>query len=108
MMQPLDLQMLFSQLDNIGKQISHEKEGTLLKKSMNDLKSDQINTIKDQSVQEAAHEGIEGMQDNKEHSGGGENKSNQKKQTNIETKSDKKKFDIFKDPDIGNYVDLSG
>ncbi|GMO46068.1 MAG: hypothetical protein Ta2G_01090 [Termitinemataceae bacterium] len=107
MMQPLDLQLLFSQLDNIGKQVSQEKEGRELKKTLDNLKSDQVSALKKDAVNEASQDGLEKLGGQKE---GGENKNTDKgylqKNKTAEVKVEALK--VFKDPDIGNLVDLSG
>ncbi|GMO41392.1 MAG: hypothetical protein Ta2B_21210 [Termitinemataceae bacterium] len=109
-LQPLDLQLLFSQLDTISKEVSSQKEGAALKKSIDNLRTDQLHEIKDKAVQETKDEGLEKLSDEKQKDLTRKNpKQSQGKTVALKNKTaDTKSLHTVKDPDIGNYIDFSG
>ncbi|MDR2842397.1 MAG: hypothetical protein LBV52_04270 [Spirochaetaceae bacterium] len=109
-LQPIDLQLLFSQLDTISKEVSERQDGLVLKKAINGLKIEKQNELKDHAVHQAQDndEGIEkaGDRHNKKFDQKAKNNSGKKQGAN--QKSEKSNMGFYKDPDLGNYVDLSG
>jgi hypothetical protein len=110
---PLDLQTLFSQIENIGKEVSVQKEGAVLHTLMQNDVQQKINAQKQKSVLEAddSGEGPDKLKDKKQ---GGEKDSNNKKNTGKKNKNDDEnqcataKTRSVHDPNLGQYVDISG
>ncbi|GMO26944.1 MAG: hypothetical protein Ta2F_02540 [Termitinemataceae bacterium] len=108
MLQPMDLQLLFSQLDTISKDVAAQKEGAALKRSVNDLISDQQSLIKEKSVQETKDENLIGIKDKDNDTSSGNKEKNKHPKKDEYAIADKGKKGVIKDPDLGNYVDLKG
>ncbi|MDR2468285.1 MAG: hypothetical protein LBD22_04915 [Spirochaetaceae bacterium] len=103
-MTPLDLQMLFSQIDKYAKDLHAQKEGAQLHKTMEMAVQRQTDTEKAKSVHEA-DTGGKGL--NKLNSGGsgGTGENSGKKKEPGENEEHKEKV---RDPNLGRYIDLSG
>jgi hypothetical protein len=111
-MQPMDLQMLFSQLDTISKDVAAQKDGLVLKQAINGLQIEKANEIKNKSVHEAQEneEGLEKLKDKKNRNSPNANDQHDKEKQAASGAAEaaKKHQGLFKDPDLGNYVDISG
>jgi hypothetical protein len=111
-MQPMDLQMLFSQLETISKDVAAQKDGLVLKQAINGLQIEKANEIKNKAVHEAQEneEGLEKLKDKKNRNSpnASDQHDKEKKAADSDAKTVKKQPNIFKDPDLGNYVDISG
>ena len=114
-LQPIDLQLLFSQLDNIGKDVSTQKDGALLRETIAGHRMELRNEIKTKSVNETqdTKEGLEKIDDrlkykqNKNNESGGHSKKGQKEETPENENATKFQMRL-RDPSLGNYVDISG
>jgi len=105
---PLDLQTLFAQIDKIGKDIAAQKDGASLHETI-------MNSIAQQKAQEKTHTVIE-TEDSGEGPGklrsqqswqkkGGEGREDNEGEGG--RKSGRGKSPVS-DPNLGNYVDISG
>ncbi|GHU39995.1 hypothetical protein FACS1894190_06310 [Spirochaetia bacterium] len=105
---PIDLQMLFSQLDRVGKEVSAQKDGAVVRDTIAGYNQERLNEIKNQTVQEAndTKDGMQGLKDqNKQNH---ENDDTKKREDGENDEPQKKTKYTFKDPQIGNFVDISG
>jgi hypothetical protein len=108
---PIDLQMLFSQIDKIGKDVSVQKEGAALHAAIQIGHRQKINEEKIKSVRGA------------DDSGDGPDKLKDKKNNNEQEtlfrggrndtkklKNDESAFKLpeARDPNLGNYIDIRG
>jgi hypothetical protein len=107
-MQPIDLQILFSQLDNVAKDAAAQKDGLLLRGAMNAAVLEKKAEEKSHSVNEM-HDGSEEL----ESLGSYKDQDSQKRQGRKHSQNqdggigDRGK-QAFRDPSLGNYVDLTG
>ncbi len=102
--QPIDLQTLFSHMNQVGKEQAELKDGIvqsqntqgseILKKAEHE---DHSVSEKKQTEEEALNVKEEGKK-KKKYKEGKKNKKNKKKEGK----------DFFKDPDLGHHVDISG
>ncbi|MDR2795969.1 MAG: hypothetical protein LBB47_04575 [Spirochaetaceae bacterium] len=106
-MQPLDLQILFSQLDSVAKDAAAQKDGLTLRGAINASVFEKKTEEKSQSVNEThdADNGLEALNSGKNLNS---NKKNAKKKYRQENSEQKGAGELFKDPSLGNYIDLSG
>ncbi|MDR3301121.1 MAG: hypothetical protein LBT01_01135 [Spirochaetaceae bacterium] len=107
---PLDLQTLFSQIENIGKELAVQKEGSALHALMQNDVQQKINAEKQKSVLEAddSGEGPDKLKDKQQRGG---NNANNKKFTgnnNDENHQSAQAMRAVHDPNLGQYVDISG
>ncbi|MDR2444814.1 MAG: hypothetical protein LBD44_02595 [Spirochaetaceae bacterium] len=106
-MQPLDLQILFSQLDSVAKDAAAQKDGLMLRGAINASVIEKKTEEKSRSVNEAhdAENGLEALNSDKNQNS---NRKNLKKKPRDEDSGQKRAGQFFKDPSLGNYIDLSG
>jgi hypothetical protein len=106
-MQPIDLQILFSQLDSVAKEAAAQKDGLMLRGAINASVIEKKTEEKSRSVNEAhdAENGLEALNSNKNQNS---NRKNLKKKPHDEDSEQKGAGQFFKDPSLGNYIDLSG
>ncbi|MDR3356956.1 MAG: hypothetical protein LBO04_07210 [Spirochaetaceae bacterium] len=106
-MQPLDLQILFSQLDSVAKDAAAQKDGLMLRGAINASVFEKKAEEKSQSVNEAhdTDNGLEALNSDKNRNSNGKNV---KKKPQNESGGQKSGSSFFKDPSLGNYIDLSG
>ncbi len=104
---PLDLQTLFSQINQVGKEQAAQKEGAVLQQSMQANTMVKQAQVKDKTVNEAKEPDPEAVKVKDEK----KNKTSLKKQTE-ERKGEEKKEDaereVVKDPALGTHIDISG
>jgi hypothetical protein len=106
-MQPLDLQILFSQLDSVAKDAAAQKDGLTLRGAINASVFEKRTEEKSQSVNEAhdMENGLEALNSDKNQN---PNRKNIKKKPQQENGDQEEGRQFFKDPSMGNYIDLSG
>ncbi|MDR3325471.1 MAG: hypothetical protein LBS82_05775 [Spirochaetaceae bacterium] len=107
---PLDLQTLFSQIETIGKEVSAQKEGAVLHSLMRNDVQQKRNAEKQKSVRQADDSG-EGPDKLKDKNQGGENSGGKKhagKPNNEENQEITEKMRSVHDPNLGQYIDISG
>jgi hypothetical protein len=105
-MQPIDLQILFSQLDTVAKEASAQKDGLTLRGAITASTLEKRNEEKSQSVNEThdTDNGLEAL--NSEKNQNSKNKHGKKNSQDENPEQDKRPF--FRDPSLGNYIDLTG
>jgi hypothetical protein len=105
-MQPLDLQILFSQLDLIAKEAAAQKDGHTLRNAINASTIEKRNEEKSQSVNETqdTDDELEALSSDKNQNS--KNKNNKKNAQKENEEQGSRSF--FRDPSLGNYIDLTG
>ncbi|GHV83871.1 hypothetical protein AGMMS50212_12110 [Spirochaetia bacterium] len=114
-LQPIDLQLLFSQLDNIGKDVSLQKDGAMLREAIAGHRQELRTEIKTKSVNEAqdTKDGLEKIDDKlkynrKKNDEAGRHSGKGQKEEDDENENGFKYQNLLRDPTLGNYVDISG
>lgn len=102
--QPIDLQTLFSQLNQVGKEQALIKGQETLQQTIQGKELEKQTEQNDHSVNNTK-DTDEGPADIREDEQNQQQEENRKKQ---EREKEKKKVEYFKDPDLGNNVDISG
>ncbi|MDR2069188.1 MAG: hypothetical protein LBP71_04900 [Spirochaetaceae bacterium] len=108
--QPIDLQTLFTQLDKVGKNQAAQKEGLQIQQA---LQGDQIQRKTDQRIQSVNEyqdtgEGAETIRDRAPRKNAGEEKQGREgKDENPEDEQPGEPL-VFRDPDLGRNIDVSG
>jgi hypothetical protein len=104
-LQPIDLQILFSQLDSVAKDAAAQKDGLMLRAAITASAFEKKIEEKSRSVNEMRDSGEEletlnaDKKQNPEKSAGG-------KFTPKSGGQDNRQF--FRDPSLGNYIDIKG
>jgi hypothetical protein len=106
-MQPIDLQILFSQLDLVAKEAAAHKDGLTLRNAINATTFEKKFEEKSQSVNETrdTDDELESLSSDKNQNSK-RNNSNNKNPRKKNSEQDGRQF--FKDPSLGNYIDLTG
>jgi len=103
---PIDLQTLFSHLNQVGKEQALEKNAALLQQAQQGQsivrQADQNNHSINQT--EKTQEGLDSINEKGHESSGGK-KEKEKKESEEKEKADK---DFFQDPDVGHNLDITG
>jgi hypothetical protein len=105
-MQPIDLQILFSRLDTVAKETAAQTDGLTLRGAINASTFEKRNEEKSQAVNEApdTDNELEAL-----NSGKDQNSKNKSAKQNPQKKSaEQDKRPAFRDPSLGNYIDLTG
>ena len=105
--QPIDLQILFSQLANVGKEQAVLKEAGVISQSLRGAELVKEKEHEDNSVNQAKElsEGPDRIREEQRRRQ--EKQEEQEKKEKNKTEAEKKKA-FFSDPDLGKHVDLSG
>ncbi len=110
---PLDLQVMFSQLDVVGKSQAALKEGAIIQRTLQNAKMQEKADEHIQEINEAQNtgEGAEGVKDrgNKKQNEGGSSRHGGKQESSAQVSSlaAPESSEMF-DPQMGKFVDLSG
>jgi hypothetical protein len=104
--QPIDLQILFSRLDTVAKETSAQTDGLTLRGAINASAFEKRNEEKSQSVNEAQDTDNELEALNSGKNQNSKNKSAKQNPQKEGAEHDKHRF--FRDPSLGNYIDLTG
>ena len=103
-MLPIDLQVLFSQMNQVGKEQAVLKDGSAINQSLQGMQTVQNTEHEDNSVNQSKEIG-EGLEKIKE-----EVQEKKKRQRQREEKEKKKlkikNKNVFKDPDLGKHIDI--
>ncbi|GAB1484401.1 hypothetical protein MASR2M78_32190 [Treponema sp.] len=107
--QPIDLQVLFTQLDKIGKQQAVLKEGAQIQQSLQGAADQRKLDDQVRSVNKAqdSGEGAERVKDRSPRHERGYSE-NEKKEKNEKNDAEEDKSEVVKDPSLGKNIDLSG
>ncbi|MBN1799297.1 MAG: hypothetical protein JW822_12020 [Spirochaetales bacterium] len=102
---PIDLQILFSQMNQVGKEQAIQKEGHAINQSLQGMELVKHTEQEDNSVNQSKDVG-EGLEKIK-------NEENKKKEEREREKNEKKeqsqkKNKYFADPDLGKHIDIMG
>ncbi|MDR3167387.1 MAG: hypothetical protein LBT93_05540 [Treponema sp.] len=108
--QPIDLQTLFTQLDKVGKNQVAQKEGLHIQQA---LQGDQIQRKTDERIQSVNEsqdtgEGAETIKDRTPRKNNDEEKQGREGQDESPPEEPQQELRIFRDPDLGKNIDLSG
>lgn len=108
--QPIDLQILFSQMDKVGKAQSEQKEGVQIQQSVQGALTQRKVDERDHSVNEApdAGNGLERIKDKSRKRGGGNANEKENSKEKDAEKDNEGRSEIVKDPNLGKNIDLSG
>ncbi|NOY10082.1 MAG: hypothetical protein GXP33_14715 [Spirochaetes bacterium] len=103
---PIDLQTLFAQMNQVGKEQAIQKNISPLHQSLQGTEIAKQTEEKDKSVNETKDvgEGLEKIKD--EQKKGKKKEAPKRKDENRQEK--KKENGIFKDPDLGRHIDIVG
>jgi hypothetical protein len=106
--QPIDLQILFTQLEKVGKAQAFQKDGTLIQQSIQSVELQRRTDENIRSVNEAQDTGrgteeISDRNDHRRHAGEGEAGLR-----DGEEEEGDAGVPVFKDPSLGRYVDFTG
>jgi hypothetical protein len=104
-MQPIDLQILFSQLDSVAKDAAAQKDGLMLRAAINASTLEKRIEEKSQSVNEMRDSGEELDALRSEKKQNSEKNSGKKSAANS---GGRDTDSFFRDPSLGNYIDLRG
>jgi len=106
---PIDLQTLFTQVDKVGKAHAAEREGQANQQTMHGIQLQHKKEEQIQQVNEAqdSGEGTEKINDHSQRQKNA-NSSHRKDSENEEeeTEEEKKSFYDFRDPSLGNKIDI--
>jgi hypothetical protein len=107
-MQPIDLQILFSQLDSVAKEASAQKDGLTLRGAINASTLEKKTEEKSRAVNEMrdASEGLAALNSGKKQNSGKDNGKHDKSGGKDNGVQNGRLF--FQDPSLGNYIDLTG
>jgi len=111
---PIDLQTLFTQVDKVGKAQTAQKEGLALQQA---IQGAQLQKKTDEQIQQVNEtqdtgEGVDNIND-KTHRQKNENKNRYKNQSSQDSEesgdenADDKSFYNFRDPSLGNKIDIT-
>ena len=99
---PIDLQTLFTQMNQVGKEQAAQKEGAEIQASIQNMGQVKQAEQKDNSVNQSQNVG-EGLESIKEE----EKKKREKKRDKKESRENKeKKKEFFSDPALGHHIDI--
>jgi len=103
---PIDLQTLFTQMNQVGKDQSVQKEGAEVHQGMQGLATIKNTEQKDKSVNQSKEvgNGLEKIKDEKKKSAQGEKREREEKEKEKEREESKK---YFTDPDCGHHIDIT-
>ena len=105
--QPIDLQVLFTQVDKVGKTQIAQQEGHALQQAIQGTQLQRKTEEHVQEVNEAQDmgEGTEKVNDRKQGNSGKSGGKNEKDRNKND--EEEKKPSIFQDPSLGNKIDIS-
>ncbi|MFW5684971.1 MAG: hypothetical protein ACOC1I_08965 [Spirochaetota bacterium] len=102
--QPIDLQVLFSRLSQVGREQAAQRDAQVQAQAVAGSEIAERSEERDHRVSElsAQEEGPDTVNDEKE---GNQSGSGHKRQTKDE---EQEQDEIFRDPDLGQHIDISG
>ena len=102
---PIDLQILFSQMNQVGKEQAIQKEGHAINQSLQGMALVKNTEQEDNSVNQSKDigEGLEKVK-NEEN----KNKEEREREENEKKEKQKQKQSVFVDPDLGKNIDIMG
>ena len=109
--QPIDLQTLYTQLENVSKTVAFQQQGVHIKEALQQSREVKAKDEKKKTVSEAefADSGSEAVKNDRHSSGSGESpESKNKKSSEQEEESPEPEYIVFKDPGLGKIIDING
>ena len=105
---PIDLQTLFAQVDKVGKTQAAQKDGQAIQQAMHgvqiqrktDAQIQQVNEAQDAGDTEKINDRTAKQKDGKKNKSGG-------KDSDDNEENDEKPAVVFRDPSLGNKIDIS-
>ncbi len=103
---PIDLQVLFAQMNQVGKEQAIQKNISSINQALQGTEIVKETEEKDKSVNETKDvgEGLEKIKDEQKK----EKKKEASKRKNENKQEKKKENGFFKDPDLGQHIDIVG
>ena len=105
--QPIDLQTLFAHINQVGKDQAVLKEGLAAQQEAHAKELIKETIHQDESINKSTKTDEENQKINDEDKTGNQNKKGAGKQKE-KAPEEKKKINIFTDPDLGKNIDISG
>jgi hypothetical protein len=108
--QPIDLQTLFTQMEKVGKDQSHQKEGLQIRQDVYNIHQQEKQEELLQSVNQAQDmgQGSERIKDRNRRNNSGQEDSSEHERKNPEDEGMEEKINFVKDPALGQNIDFSG
>jgi hypothetical protein len=105
-MTPLDLQMIFSQAEKVGKEVAEQKEGAAL----HSVIRASAKVKQDEEKAESIHEAEERFLDKLDKHESGQDSDGKKKKSKAKTDDADvvEEMSSVHDPNLGKYIDISG
>ncbi len=102
---PIDMQILFSQMNQVGKEQAIQKEGNAIHQSLQGMELVKTTEQQDNSVNQSKEvgNGVERLKNSEKKKQEEREKEKQEK----EKRAQQKKA-VFADPDLGNNIDILG
>lgn len=105
---PLDLQVLYSQLENVSKTVAHQQQGKQLANAIQQETHAREMLEKSSTVQQLKS-GDDSVQKVKDRAAGDSSQNgSQKKHKEEEDKEEQVAPIAFQDPNLGKFIDISG
>ena len=103
---PIDLQTMFAQMNQVGKEQAIQREVSPLLQSLQG--SELVKRAEHQGTEvNETHDVGDGLE-NVNEEGNGANRQAEHQNDRRESSANRKVKEVFKDPDLGHYVDISG
>ena len=109
--QPIDLQVLFTQMDKVGKNQAAMREGAQIHESIQQVQTQKKFEENVQSVNQSQDMGEEAetiRDENRRGAHSGRGGESEKQAQENEAAADEKKPDLIRDPALGRNIDISG
>jgi ribosomal protein L12E/L44/L45/RPP1/RPP2 len=106
---PVDLQVLFTQMEKVGKAQAAQREGQVLQQSLQGVQIQKKIEEEINQVNEAQNtgEGAEKVKDKDQEAEGQKNKKNFKKDNDEEETEEEQSPSVLTDPSLGRKIDIS-
>ncbi|MBR5866539.1 MAG: hypothetical protein IKZ04_01385 [Spirochaetaceae bacterium] len=106
---PIDIQTLYSQLENVSKSVAYQQQGIHLSNAIQQDKIARQQAEKNTSVQQVKKDNEDNISVKDRKSFQNEqNPSDKKNSKNESEEEDNPQTYRFKDPNLGKYIDISG
>jgi len=105
--QPIDLQTLFAHINQVGKDQAVLKEGLSSQQAAHAEELIKETMHQDESVNKSGKTDEDNQKINDEDNSGDQGEQNQRKEKDTPPE-EKKKINVFTDPDLGRNIDISG
>ena len=105
---PIDLQTLFAQMNQVGKEQAVQRDGSILQQSLQGSEIVKRTEQQDNSVNETKQvgEGLEKIKEKRRNAEKREKKRREEEKKKVEKTSNKD--NLFNDPNLGQHIDIVG